>query len=144
MVVMGADMGLGANLDQLSVSKNVKMHRIGHVDDELYRSTLSAAELLVLPSEYEAFGIVLLEAAAAHTPIVATNVGGIPEAMSESNNGLLVDYNDPEALSKAIFLVLDDDSLRKEMGVFGREFSKNFSWTKIIKSVEDAYGSLLA
>jgi len=144
LVVMGADMGLGADLDQLSVSKNVKMHRIGHVDDELYRSTLSAAELLVLPSEYEAFGIVLLEAAAAHTPIVATNVGGIPEAMSESNNGLLVDYNDPEALSKAIFLVLDDDSLRKEMGVFGREFSKNFSWTKIIKSVEDAYGSLLA
>ena len=144
LVVMGADMGLGADLDQLSVSKNVKMHRIGHVDDELYRSALSAAELLVLPSEYEAFGIVLLEAAAAHTPIVATNVGGIPEAMSESNNGLLVDYNDPEALSKAIFLVLDDDSLRKEMGVFGREFSKNFSWTKIIKSVEDAYGSLLA
>mgnify|MGYP001158553705 FL=1 len=143
LVVMGADMGLGKDLDKLSSSKNVKMHRIGHVDDELYRSVLSAADVLVLPSEYEAFGIVLLEAAAAHTPVVATNVGGIPEAMSENNNGLLVDYSDPVALSKAIFLVLDDDSLRRDMGAFGRRFSKDFSWSEIVKLVDKAYNSLL-
>ncbi|SVB63783.1 uncharacterized protein METZ01_LOCUS216637, partial [marine metagenome] len=133
----------GKDLDKLSSSKNVKMHRIGHVDDELYRSVLSAADVLVLPSEYEAFGIVLLEAAAAHTPVVATNVGGIPEAMSENNNGLLVDYSDPVALSKAIFLVLDDDSLRRDMGAFGRRFSKDFSWSEIVKLVDKAYNSLL-
>ena len=67
------------------------MHRIGHVDDETYRSALSAAEVLVLPSEYEAFGIVLLEAAAAQTAVVAARVGGTPEAMCEGKNGLLVD-----------------------------------------------------
>ena len=42
LVVMGADMGLGNKLDKLAVSKNIKMHRIGHVDDEIYRSALSA------------------------------------------------------------------------------------------------------
>ena len=143
LVVMGADMGLGKDLDKMATSKGVKMHRLGHVDDEIYRSALSAAELLVLPSEYEAFGIVLLEAAAAQTPVVATRVGGIPEAMSEGKNGLIVDYNDPKALSGAIFSILEDDSLKMEMGKFGREFSKDFSWATIVNQLESEYFELL-
>ena len=144
LVVMGADMGLGKELDQLALSKNIKMHRLGHVDDEIYRSALSAAEVLALPSEYEAFGIVLLEAAAAGTPVVATRVGGIPEAMSEGKNGLLVEYKNSESLSKSIFSILDDDSLSSEMGSFGREFSRDFSWSKIVDNLEKEYQKLLA
>ena len=144
LVVMGADMGLGKELDELALSKNVRMHRLGHVDDETYRSALSAAEVLVLPSEYEAFGIVLLEAAAAGTPVVATRVGGIPEAMSPEKNGLLVEYKDSKSLSKSIFSILDDDSLSLEMGLFGREFSKGFSWSKIVDDLENEYQKLLA
>jgi glycosyltransferase involved in cell wall biosynthesis len=143
LVVMGADMGLGKDLDKIASSKGVKMHRLGHVDDEIYRSALSAAEILVLPSEYEAFGIVLLEAAAAQTPVVATRVGGIPEAMSEGKNGLIVNYNDPKALSGAIFTILEDDSLKMQMGKFGREFSKDFSWTNIVNQLESEYFELL-
>jgi len=143
LVVMGADMGLGKDLDKVAISLGVKMHRLGHVNDEIYRSALSAAEILVLPSEYEAFGIVLLEAAAAQTPVVATRVGGIPEAMSEGKNGLIVDYNDPKALSAAIFSILEDDSLKREMGAFGREFSKGFSWSSIVNQLESKYLELL-
>ena len=144
LVVMGADMGLGGDLDKLALSKNVKMHRIGHVDDPIYRSALSAAEVLVLPSEYEAFGIVLLEAAAAQTPVVAARVGGTPEAMSEGKNGLLVEYSDPVSLSKAIFTILDDEKLAKEMSIFGREFAKDFSWSNIVNMLEKEYDLLLA
>ena len=144
LVVMGADMGLGGDLDKLALSKNVKMHRIGHVDDPIYRSALSAAEVLVLPSEYEAFGIVLLEAAAAQTPVVAARVGGTPEAMSEGKNGLLVEYSDPVSLSKAIFTILDDEKLAKEMSTFGREFAKDFSWSNIVNMLEKEYDLLLA
>ena len=143
LVVMGADMGLGKDLDKLASSMGVKMHRLGHVDDEIYRSALSAAEILVLPSEYEAFGIVLLEAAAAQTPVVATRVGGIPEAMSEDKNGLIVDYNNPKKLSEAIFTILENDSLKVEMGAFGREFSKDFSWLNIVDLIEKEYNLLL-
>ena len=143
LVIMGADMGLGKDLDKVARSLGVKMHRLGHVDDEIYRSALSAAEILVLPSEYEAFGIVLLEAAAAQTPVVATRVGGIPEAMSEGKNGLIVDYNDPKALSAAIFSILEDDSLKSEMATFGREFSKGFSWSSIVNQLESKYLELL-
>jgi glycosyltransferase involved in cell wall biosynthesis len=143
LVIMGADMGLGKSLDKLADSKNIRMHRLGHVDDEIYRSALSAAEVLVLPSEYEAFGIVLLEAAAAGTPVVATRVGGIPEAMAEGKNGLLVEYNDSESLSNSIFTIMNDELLSIEMGTFGRDFSKNFSWTSIVNQLESEYFELL-
>ena len=144
LVIMGADMGLGKDLDTLALSKKVKMHRLGHVDDEVYRSALATAEVLVLPSEYEAFGIVLLEAAAANTPVIGTRVGGIPEAMSENKNGLIVDYDNSNDLSKAIFSILGDNKMSKEMGDFGRKFSSNFSWENIIDILEKEYDSLLA
>ena len=144
LVVMGADMGLGEDLDKLAISKNIMMHRIGHVDDKMYRSALSAADVLVLPSEYEAFGIVLLEAAAAKTPVVATKVGGIPEAMSEGKNGLLVDYKTPKSLSEAIFTILENDNLASEMSAFGRGFVKDFTWANIVTLVEKEYNLLLA
>ena len=143
LVIMGADMGLGKSLDKLAESKNIRMYRLGHVDDEIYRSALSAAEVLVLPSEYEAFGIVLLEAAAAGTPVVATRVGGIPEAMAEGKNGLLVEYNDSESLSNSIFTIMNDERLSIEMGTFGRDFSKNFSWSNIVETLENEYLKML-
>ena len=143
LVLMGADMGLGKELDKAAVSKNVTMHRLGHVGDEVYRSALSAAEIVVLPSEYEAFGIVLLEAAAAATPIIGTRVGGIPEAMSDGKNGFLVDYNNPVMLATKISSLLGDEKLCQELGNHGRMFSKRFSWSSLVNQLESEYLSLL-
>ena len=139
LVITGADMGLGKQLEKEASDKGVTMHRLGHIDDETYRSVLSAAEMLVLPSEYEAFGIVLLEAAAAKTPVIGTNVGGIPEAMSPGNNGLIVEYNDVSNLAKSIAILLEDEKMSKEMGNSGREWAKNFSWESIVKEIEHEY-----
>ena len=139
LVITGADMGLGKQLEKEASGKGVTMHRLGHIDDETYRSVLSAAEMLVLPSEYEAFGIVLLEAAAAKTAVIGTNVGGIPEAMSPGNNGLIVEYNDVNNLAKSIAILLEDEKMSKEMGNSGREWAKNFSWESIVKEIEHEY-----
>ena len=139
LVITGADMGLGKQLEKEASDKGVRMHRLGHIDDETYRSVLSAAEMLVLPSEYEAFGIVLLEAAAAKTAVIGTNVGGIPEAMSPGNNGLIVEYNDVNNLAKSIAILLEDEKMSKEMGNSGREWAKNFSWESIVKEIEHEY-----
>ncbi len=139
LVVTGADMGLGKQLEKEASDKGVKMHRLGHIDDETYRSVLSAAEMLVLPSEYEAFGIVLLEAAAAKTAVIGTNVGGIPEAMSPGKNGLIVEYNDVNNLAKSIAILLEDEKMSNEMGNLGREWAKNFSWESIVKEIENEY-----
>lgn len=143
LVITGADMGLGKQLEKEALEKGVRMHRLGHIDDETYRSVLGAAEMLVLPSEYEAFGIVLLEAAAAETAVIGTNVGGIPEAMSPGNNGLIVEYNDVDNLSKSIATLLDDAKLCKEMGKAGRVWAKNFSWDSILKELEQEYRSII-
>ena len=143
LVITGADMGLGKQLEKEALEKGVRMHRLGHIDDETYRSVLAAAEMLVLPSEYEAFGIVLLEAAAAETAVIGTNVGGIPEAMSPGNNGLIVEYNDVDNLSKSIATLLDDAKLCKEMGKAGRVWAKNFSWDSILKELEQEYCSII-
>lgn len=143
LVITGADMGLGKQLEKEALEKGVRMHRLGHIDDETYRSVLAAAEMLVLPSEYEAFGIVLLEAAAAETAVIGTNVGGIPEAMSPGNNGLIVEYNDVDNLSKSIATLLDDAKLCKEMGKAGRVWAKNFSWDSILKELEQEYRSII-
>ena len=143
LVITGADMGLGKQLEKEASEKGVRMHRLGHIDDETYRSVLAAAEMLVLPSEYEAFGIVLLEAAAAETAVIGTNVGGIPEAMSPGNNGLIVEYNDVDNLSKSIAALLDDAKMCKEMGKAGRVWAKNFSWDSILKELEQEYSSII-
>ena len=143
LVITGADMGLGKQLEKEALEKGVRMHRLGHIDDETYRSVLAAAEMLVLPSEYEAFGIVLLEAAAAETAVIGTNVGGIPEAMSPGNNGLIVEYNDVDNLSKSIATLLDDAKMCKEMGKVGRVWAKNFSWDSILKELEQEYSSII-
>ena len=143
LVITGADMGLGKQLEKEALEKGVRMHRLGHIDDETYRSVLAAAEMLVLPSEYEAFGIVLLEAAAAETAVIGTNVGGIPEAMSPGNNGLIVEYNDVDNLSKSIATLLDDAKMCKEMGKAGRVWAKNFSWDSILKELEQEYRSII-
>ena len=143
LVLMGADMGLGKELDKVADSMNIAMHRLGHVDDDVYRSALSAAEILVLPSEYEAFGIVLLEAAAAATPVIGTRVGGIPEAMSDEENGFLVDYNDPVMLANKISSLIGDEKLCQELGNHGRMFSKRFSWSSLVDQLESEYLSLL-
>tara|TARA_B100000674_G_C37956918_1_gene970124 strand:- start:1612 stop:2769 length:1158 start_codon:yes stop_codon:yes gene_type:complete len=139
LVITGADMGLGKKLEKEASDKGVTIHRLGHIDDETYRSVLSAAEMLVLPSEYEAFGIVLLEAAAAKTAVIGTNVGGIPEAMSPGNNGLIVEYNDVNNLAKSIAILLEDEKMSREMGKSGREWAKKFSWESIVKEIEHEY-----
>ena len=143
LVITGADMGLGKQLEKEALEKGVRMHRLGHIDDETYRSVLAAAEMLVLPSEYEAFGIVLLEAAAAETAVIGTNVGGIPEAMSPGNNGLIVEYNDVDNLSKSIATLLDDSKMCNEMGKAGRLWAKNFSWDSILRELEQEYSSII-
>src|SRR5665811_668413 len=83
---------------------------------------LRAAEVFVLPSRWEARALVVQEAMAAGTPVVATDVGGLHDLVL--GNGLLVPPGDPEAMAKAIDRVLADSGLREELAAHGREAAK--------------------
>lgn len=82
---------------------------------------MASANLFVLPSLHEAFGLVLLEAILAKLPIIATNSGGIPEIIEDNKNGLLVPPKDTDALANAIKTLLENDELNKKFIQAGLE-----------------------
>ena len=95
---------------------------------ELYRG----ARLLCLPSHYEPFGLVLLEAMAHGVPCVATNVQSIPEILDEGRAGLLVSPGELEALAEAMIRLLTDDDLAREIGAAGRRrVERQFTWDRV-------------
>jgi starch synthase len=110
----------------------------------------SSATLFVCPSIYEPFGLVILEAMACESAVVASRVGGIPEIVVEGETGYLVDYNpdDSEAfttgLAARIEQVLSDAPLAAQMGKAGRRrVVQHFGWPKIAERTVELYRSLL-
>ena len=103
------------------------------------------ATMLITPSIYEAFGVVLLEALSCETPVVATTVGGIPEIVQNHENGLLVPPNSPLKLAEAIQYLLDNKDIRTRMGREGRNWvTKNFSIETSTKKLYNIYQKLLS
>jgi glycosyltransferase involved in cell wall biosynthesis len=88
-----------------------RVHVTGFVPHDAIPGVLATADLLVLPSIYEEFGTVLVEALHARLPVVASRVGGIPDIIEDGVNGLLVEPGDPSALAAAIDTVLGDRAL---------------------------------
>jgi glycosyltransferase involved in cell wall biosynthesis len=98
------------------------------------------ASIVVCPSLSESLGITNLEALSCGTPIVASNVGGIPEIVQDRFNGLLVSPNNPKDLASAIQELLLNPDLRKEYGINGRIMVENkFSWDYITRSLVKIY-----
>ncbi len=99
-----------------------------------------AADVFVLPSRYEPFGIVLLEAMACGLPVVATVLGGPSKVITPGVDGLLVDPTDIEALSTAILELLANRKRRETMGRKARErVMAEFSWEKVAQRVWEVY-----
>ena len=87
----------------------------------------------------EGFGIVLLEAAAAGKPAIATRVGGIPDAVEDEKTGVLVNAGDYEGLAQAVLHLLNESLARSKMGEAARQRAKKeFGWEKIVDRYETA------
>ena len=82
---------------------------------------LSAADVLLLPSEQESFGLAALEAMACEVPVIASRVGGIPEVVTDGETGYLSEVGDVEKMSEDAARLLSDRALRREMGKRARE-----------------------
>lgn len=102
----------------------------------------SASDFFILPSLWEPFGIVLLEAMACGNPVISTTVGGIPEVVSDC--GLLVEPRSPEYIAEAANKLIDDKKLRKKLSRKARERSeKVFDFDVIAGKVERSYSDYL-
>lgn len=127
------------NSSELKGKVSLKPERL--TEDEMIE-LYSAADVFVLPSLHEPFGIVLIQAMATETPIVATNVGGIPEVLDDS--ALMVPARNPIALKKAIQKYLNDKKLRKEKAKQARErVVNNFDWKIVGRQVEKQYEKMI-
>lgn len=107
-------------------------------------SVLEKSALLVLPSREEGFGMVLLEAMHVGVPVVASETGGIPEIVRNGENGILVERENPDALSAGIITTLQDAALREKLTSNGRETVKRFSWEKASSEVDSIYDMVVA
>lgn len=106
---------------------------------------LSAMDVFALPSHREGFGMALVEAMAAGLPVVATDVGGIPEVVEHGVTGFVVPPHDIGALSVNILLLLEDSALRAKMGADGRQqVQQRFTARRAAMQTQDLYLSLLA
>jgi len=106
--------GASGETEQLG---GVTVHYIPFQDQEKLVTYLQAADLYVHPAREEAFGLVLAEAMACGTPVVATRVGGVPEVVEDGLCGLLVEAADPAAMARAIETMLTDHRRRSDMAL---------------------------
>jgi N-acetyl-alpha-D-glucosaminyl L-malate synthase BshA len=93
---------------------------------------LSAADVLLLPSEQESFGLAALEAMACEVPVIASRVGGIPEVVTDGETGFLSEVGDIEKMAADAAHLLSDTPLRREMGKHAREFAVTQYRTDIV------------
>lgn len=101
---------------------------------------LSVADLLLLPSATESFGLAALEALACEVPVVATRVGGLPEVVCEGETGYLVDLGDTQMMAARALEILTDENKQRRMGARGRaEAIAEFNTEKIIPQYEALY-----
>ncbi len=143
LVLVGADGGVATSVDararELGISGSVR--RLGFLASEgELAAAYREARVAVLPSDYEAFGLVLLEALAQGTPVVASRVGGIPEVVEDGRSGLLVPPGDTAALRDALERVWADPELARRLGDTGRrEVVPRYSWEALADRLSEVY-----
>lgn len=101
------------------------------------------ADLFLLPSEYESFGLAALEAMAAGTPVVATNAGGIPEIITHGKNGYLSEVGDVEKMSHQAISILDNHQALKTFSEEARKQAERFDIHNIVPKYEELYQQVL-
>ena len=115
---------------------------LGAKDQDILPYYYAAAEMVVMPSHYESFGMVALEAMAMGTPVIASEVGGLAHLVKHGFNGFHVPSRDPEALAAHILKMLEDDDLRQRLGQQARVYAQKYGWDHITQRMMDVYREL--
>jgi glycosyltransferase involved in cell wall biosynthesis len=142
LVIAGPDDGVGeewkARARELELGDHVRFE--GFLSEEDKLAAFTAADVFVLPSEWEAYGLVLMEAQACGTPCVVADRGGPREVIAPGETGLVVPFGDEERWREALLDLLTDDGRRERMGRSARERAMSvFRWSGIIDQVEQVY-----
>ena len=104
----------------------------------------SGAEVLVMPSHYESFGMVALEAMACGTPVVASQVGGLAFLVQDGVTGYVVPDGDPEILGERLTYLIENPEIRRKMGVQAAAYAQDYAWDRIAAKIIALYDQVLS
>ncbi|MGV9172526.1 MAG: glycosyltransferase family 4 protein [Promethearchaeia archaeon] len=112
--------------------------------DKKKMTAFSEADIYVMPSRSDAFGITYLEAWSSATPVIGANTGATPEVIQHNKNGLLVEFDNPQEIANQILKLLRDERLSRRLGKSGQKRVKtNFTWKKVVKQTNNTYIQLI-
>ena len=142
LLIIGDEVSKYPNLRRLVHRFQLHQHVrfLGFVPDATLAVLYRLAAVFVFPSLFEGFGLPPLEAMAAGTPVVTSNVSSLPEVVGDA--ALLIDPMDASAIARAMARVLGDPRLREELVRRGRERVKTFSWERSVARVRQVYGEV--
>ena len=116
----------------------------GRLSQDILPTYYAAADVCVVPSHYEPFGLVAIEAMASGTPVVASDVGGLQFTVVDQKTGLLAPAQDVDAFASAIDRILLNPEWRDELGKAGRKrVESKFSWDGVANQLSELYSQLL-
>jgi D-inositol-3-phosphate glycosyltransferase len=141
--MISAEMARLQNLSsQLGLSELVIF--LGKQDQDHLAYYYSAAEVVIVPSHYESFGMVALEAMACGTPVVASQVGGLGFLVQDGITGFVVPDGEPDALSERLYRLICEPDLRKKLGEQASRFAQSYAWQNITSQIITLYGQVLS
>ena len=117
---------------------------IGWTGDDVLHSLYRIADLCLVPSIYEPFGLVALEAMASGCPCIVADTGGLREVVPHEEAGLRFRARDPEALAEMAVRVLGDDQLGKRLVSEGLQHIRRFDWADIAERTAEVYADVIA
>ena len=116
---------------------------VGAVAQDALPVYYSAADLCVVPSFYESFGLVALEAMACGTPVVASRVGGLAGTVRDGESGFLIPWRCPQPFADKIDLLLTNEELRRSLGAAARERAQRFRWSAVAAELAALYAEVV-
>lgn len=148
LLIVGGRPGEDAELErlktiaaQLGIADMVSF--TGAVKQTLLPNYYSAADVFVLPSYYESFGLVALEAMACGTPVVVSRVGGLKSFIRDGETGYLIPWRCPEPFTQRLDMLLSNPALRETMGKAARAKAQQMGWSVVADRMLDFYASIV-
>ena len=117
---------------------------VGRVDQQELPIYYNAADVCVVPSYYESFGLAALEAMACGTPVVASRVGGLSAVVHHGHTGYLKSWRCPEAFASTLDMILSSSALHRSIGLAARRRAEGMGWDQVATRVTRLYDSLVA
>ena len=148
LLVIGGDERARPELARLreiaeAVGVSARVHFPGAIPHERLSVYYNAADIVVIPSFYESFGLVALEAMASGVPVVASRVGGLTSTVADGRSGYLLPWRCPEPFAEKIDLLLSNGALRGALGAAGARSVEPYRWETVASALLDLYQEIL-